>query len=116
MRDRPPDRQRKGPVRWQADTGPNRRTFPSHSTCPARAGQDPWRKFSIAAVVAGLRDDAFAPIAARLTALRAWYTLRHGAELPRDQERELLHLAVQRRRQLEAAARLYGAFPLGDRR
>jgi hypothetical protein len=61
-------------------------------------------------MAAELRDDGWAPIRLRIAALQACYDLRRGAELGRDRERELRHQYVQRRRQLEAAARLYGAW------
>jgi hypothetical protein len=59
--------------------------------------------------VAALRDDGWLRIGARLLALRSSYTLRRGGDLARDEERELRRLHVQRRRQLEALARLYSA-------
>lgn len=107
---RAPPEKPNGPVPRHADQGQIRNFFvaTAHTYLPPPR-QYPGAKISVAAVPAGLRDDPMLPIRARLAGLRATYRLQLGGTLPSDTEHDLRRLHHQRRRQLPAIARRYGA-------
>ena len=109
---KPPDLGgRKGPPQCHLRQGPNHRHQLTKHTQAGRAPQDvvyfPRRgSKSLQAIARQLRDDGFAPVELRTFAVGVAHRLRYGGKVDPAEERLLLRLSAERRRQA-ALGRVY---------